>query len=285
MKTNNKLTQWTTSSYNISDSLLTKNLLTQYINIFWNDLFSTLPIPLGQGQEKDQYISLLVILNYNGKLKTLGNVHTIKYSDLTPPRDELTLNLIAILKFKSDNYHSKPITSIQFKYILLSDETVIENSIILETKNPVNYNTTKLFGSYLPNSAPLSSPQGRRGWHGQVMYIFIIFFAIFYISLSLSYITIYNCVLYGLTIIISLAFSLFISSIYNWSDNFFIRTVQKSIFYTFLSLLGVLLLNYLGIYIFDVIHCDSDDEDIINSDTEDLNVKDNNNKSSPQGRE
>ena len=225
MKTNNKLTQWTTSSYNISDSLLTKNLLTQYINIFWNDLFSTLPIPLGQGQEKDQYISLLVILNYNGKLKTLGNVHTIKYSDLTPPRDELTLNLIAILKFKSDNYHSKPITSIQFKYILLSNETVIENSIIHETKNPVNYNTTKLFGSYLPNSSPLG--------HGQGMYIFIIFFAIFYISLSLSYITIYNCVLYGLTIIISLAFSLFISSIYNWSDNFFIRTVQKSIFYTF----------------------------------------------------
>ena len=118
-----------------------------------------------------------------------------------------------------------------------------------------------------------------------ILHTYIIFFAIFYISLSLSYITIYNCVLYGLTIIISLAFSLFISSIYNWSDNFFIRTVQKSIFYTFLSLLGVLLLNYLGIYIFDVIHCDSDDEDIINSDTEDLNVKDNNNKSSPQGRE
>ena len=56
MKTNNKLTQWTTSSYNISDSLLTKNLLTQYINIFWNDLFSTLPIPipLGQGQGQGQ---------------------------------------------------------------------------------------------------------------------------------------------------------------------------------------------------------------------------------------
>jgi hypothetical protein len=62
-----------------------------------------------------------------------------------------------------------------------------------------------------------------------------------------------------------------ISILYNWSENLFIRTVQKIIFGIFLVLIGVLVLNYLGIYLLDVIHCDSD------SDNESDAVENNNN--------
>ena len=47
--------------------------------------------------------------------------------------------------------------------------------------------------------------------------------------------------------IFTFGFTLVISNIVKWSDNYFFRTIQKSIFYVILGLLVSLLLAYLGI--------------------------------------
>lgn len=98
-----------------------------------------------------------------------------------------------------------------------------------------------------------------------VISIFVLcnIFVIFCFNISVSDLSILKSLFYVCVIIISFTFSLVISNIYNWSDNYFIRTVQKSIFYSILTLIGYLLLFYFGINInslFSLIHCDSDDE-------------------------
>lgn len=86
--------------------------------------------------------------------------------------------------------------------------------------------------------------------------ILTILFGVFLRDISLSDFSIFNCLFYG----ISFTFSLFISSIYNWSENLFVRTIQKSIFYILLFIIAVLLLNFFGLNLIETIYCDSDVE-------------------------
>ena len=84
-----------------------------------------------------------------------------------------------------------------------------------------------------------------------VISIFVLcnIFVIFCFNISVSDLSILKSLFYVCVIIISFTFSLVISNIYNWSDNYFIRSVQKSIFYSILTLIGYLLLFYFGINI------------------------------------
>jgi hypothetical protein len=101
------------------------------------------------------------------------------------------------------------------------------------------------------------------------IFVLGIIFVFFCFSISFSELSILKSLFYVFVGIISLTFSLIISKLYNWSENFFIRTVQKSIFYGILFFVGNLLLIYFGgppigavniKSLFSVIHCDSDDE-------------------------
>ena len=108
------------------------------------------------------------------------------------------------------------------------------------------------------------------------IFVLCIILVIFCLDISFSDSPILKSLIYVCAVIISFTFSMIISKIYNWSDNFFIRTIQKSIFYIILLLISYLLLIYFGIDInslFNTIYCDSDDED---SDDED-NGNDNDN--------
>ena len=77
-----------------------------------------------------------------------------------------------------------------------------------------------------------------------VISIFVLcnIFVIFCFNISVSDLSILKSLFYVCVIIISFTFSLVISNIYNWSDNYFIRTVQKSIFYSILTLIVYLFL-------------------------------------------
>ena len=84
------------------------------------------------------------------------------------------------------------------------------------------------------------------GQLNNVISIFVlgIILVIFCLDISFSNLFILKSLINVCVVIISVTFSMIISSIYNWSDNFFIRTVQKSIFYIILFIIGYLLLIY-----------------------------------------
>lgn len=100
--------------------------------------------------EENQYVSVITVLDYNSNLKSLGKVNTINFQD----KVKLTSILTSILIIKSDEYHTQQITSIIFKYKLVSKDIAIENSIIHEVSNPESFNieSTNIFGYDLPNN-------------------------------------------------------------------------------------------------------------------------------------
>ena len=79
------------------------------------------------------------------------------------------------------------------------------------------------------------------------IFVLCIILVIFCLDISFSDSPILKSLIYVCAVIISFTFSMIISKIYNWSDNFFIRTIQKSIFYIILLLISYLLLIYFGI--------------------------------------
>ena len=137
---NNKLNVWMKISYEVSNLLVTNDLLSRIVNIFWRDVMSNL--------DGSQYVSILVILDYDHNPKTLGKINTIKYSD----KEELLSTLINVLRIKSDQYHTESISSISFKYKLTKNN--LQESIIHRVKNPEEFKLTSsnLFGYDLPST-------------------------------------------------------------------------------------------------------------------------------------
>jgi len=84
------------------------------------------------------------------------------------------------------------------------------------------------------------------------IFVLCIIFVIFCFNISFSDLSILKSLFYVCVVIISFTFSLVISKIYNWSDNYFIRTVQKTIFYTILFFVGKFLLIYFGLDIYSL---------------------------------
>lgn len=64
-----------------------------------------------------------------------------------------------------------------------------------------------------------------------------------------------------LMLFVSFLHSMFMSKIFNWSDDILIRTIQKTFFYSIFSSIVIVIFNYLGLNLIGTIHCDSEDED------------------------
>lgn len=86
---------------------------------------------------------------------------------------------------------------------------------------------------------------------------------VFYI-LNLYEFAYYKYLVMVCSYIFTFGFTLVISNIVKWSDNYFIRTIQKSIFYTILCIIIWLFMAFFGIdfsSFFSVLYLDTDDED------------------------
>ena len=131
---------WIQKSYDISNLLVTSDLIRRMTDVFWSEIMETL--------DHNQYVSILAILDYDNSPKTLGKVNTVKYSD----KEELISALISVLRIKSDQYHSQTISNFSFKYKIATK--TIKSSIIHKEKNPEDFKltTSNLFGYDLPST-------------------------------------------------------------------------------------------------------------------------------------
>lgn len=119
-------------------------------------------------------------------------------------------------------------------------------------------NIFKLNKKILLNLISQFSLNNKSNIQAYFLIILIVVFSIY--SLDLYNLSLYKCLLFFLMLLISFLHSMFMSKIFNWSEDIFIRTIQKTFFYSILSSIAIVILNYLGVNFINIIHCDSDDE-------------------------
>jgi hypothetical protein len=110
-------------SYQTTDILITKKVLSIYINKFWNDIFS----PIIKKDTKHLWIMCKV--NYSEELgyKTLGHLRRVNFTD-----KELFIEYLSErLSVLNDSYISESISNITFSYII-NDGLAEDNRRLLQ---------------------------------------------------------------------------------------------------------------------------------------------------------
>ena len=134
---------WNILSYELSNSLLTKQSLTHYINSFWNDIFSNF--------DDNQFMALYIIVEYEGnQMKSLGKASKVNKSDL----NLFTKIILAYLAFKDNQYLTTEVVNLHFMYKFISKDQLLNKESIIHDPRPkaILTPTTKLFGYDLPNN-------------------------------------------------------------------------------------------------------------------------------------
>jgi DNA polymerase type B, organellar and viral len=131
---------WFHKRYNIINLLLTKTLIKNIVNKFFNEVMINF--------NDDTIIAVLFKLKYkNFDFKTLADMKRISKKD----KKAFIVYLVNNLNVKSNKYLDSPLEGIIFSYIILPDKSTSQkknNKIITEK---IKIDTIRLFGYELPN--------------------------------------------------------------------------------------------------------------------------------------
>lgn len=84
--------------------------------------------------------------------------------------------------------------------------------------------------------------------------IFVLFYC-FIIAFACDF-NVYKIAALSISFILSFAISTFVADKFKFSDNIYIKNVQKFIFKLIITILGCFILSYIGVYLISDVHCD-----------------------------
>jgi hypothetical protein len=109
--------------YSVNNLLLTKEVVSSYIQFFWKDTFSLL-------KNKGKYLMVLVKVKYADPMlgySTLGHLRSVNFSD-----KELFINyLVQRLGVLTDSYTIIPVSQITFSYLIREGEAKSTDQFLL----------------------------------------------------------------------------------------------------------------------------------------------------------
>lgn len=132
-------------TYDISNKLLTKQLLSGHINAFWDRFISR--------SEEDIFYALYIVIQYKGGVyKSLGRISKLKSSDL----NKFLKVMQSQLDFKDNQYFNNEVVAIHFNYKPIDQNMLAnEETIIHEPLDKYIATSSKIFGYDLPNNMNL----------------------------------------------------------------------------------------------------------------------------------
>lgn len=129
---------FSTVSYSLDNQLLTKQLLANLINLFWEENITN-----------DSFYALFIVIEYKTAYKALGKASKVNRNDLK----KFLKVMLAQLDFKDNQYLLTEVIAIHFKFKPISNDLLVDkNSIIHEPVDKYNLTTSQSFGFDLPNT-------------------------------------------------------------------------------------------------------------------------------------
>lgn len=133
-----KTQKWNNQIYDINNLVITKSLISKYVNDFWIDIVSKL---------SNQHIYLAIKFKFNDNhLATLGNMQKLNKED----KDFLIQYIMDLISTKSDTYTTIPIINLIFTYGLRKGLAPIKYLIQINPKTHTFYKN-KLPIAFKPN--------------------------------------------------------------------------------------------------------------------------------------
>lgn len=135
-----------TQKYEIKNLFITNELLTSYINLFWNKTFSRLVL-----SRKDIHLLLLVkvqFLDNEMGYKTLADLRKVNFDD----KELFTNYLIARLGILSEAYITLPISKIEFSYVVKKGIAINTQNHLEDIEDKVTSTTHRFNNLQLPIS-------------------------------------------------------------------------------------------------------------------------------------
>jgi hypothetical protein len=149
-------------SYQTTDILITKKVLSIYINKFWNDIYSQI--------KGEKHLWIMCKVNYSEELgyKTLGHLRRVNFTD-----KELFIEYLSErLSTLNDSYISESISNITFSYII-NDGLATDNRRLLQDLTDKESSTHRFNNYNIPismNPADYGTIRGSSAFESLVRY-------------------------------------------------------------------------------------------------------------------